>query len=84
MANSSIGLISTSTVRVGWSYLFTRGGSRIEKVFPTGVPLGLALPKWENTLVVRALERMAYDSVRVSRTLFAYQFVIVARPEVKL
>ncbi|MGA2632260.1 MAG: hypothetical protein ABSG54_18860 [Terriglobia bacterium] len=49
-----------------------------------GVPLGLALPKWENTLAVRALERMAYDSAGVSRTLFAYQIVIVARPEVKL
>ena len=44
----------------------------------------MALPKWENTQAVRVLERMAYDSARVWRTQFADQFVIFARPEVKL
>lgn len=68
----------------GWADLFSRGGFRIEEVVPTGVPIGLALPKWESTLSVRFFERMAYDLARAWKSLFAYQFVIVARPEVGL
>jgi SAM-dependent methyltransferase len=67
----------------GWADLLARGGFRIEKVFPTGVPVGLAVPEWENTLTVRLLERIAYVLAGVWKSLFAYQFVIVARPEVQ-
>jgi hypothetical protein len=56
----------------------------IEEVLPTGIPIALAYPRWENSWVVRAAERAAYVLARVWRTLFAYPFVVVARPEVPL
>ena len=68
----------------GWQKLFSQGGFQIEKVLPTGVPVGLALPRWEKTGLVRLLERLAYAFARLWKTLFAYQFVVVARPEVSL
>jgi SAM-dependent methyltransferase len=66
-----------------WVDLLAHGGFRVEKVLPTGVPVGLALPRWEGSLKVRAVERLVYDLASVWKTLFAYQFVIVAHPEVK-
>ena len=65
----------------GWRDLFAGAGFRLETVEPTGVPVGLALPKWENTLLVRMLEKLSYTSARVWKTLFAYQFVVKARPQ---
>jgi SAM-dependent methyltransferase len=67
----------------GWVDLFRRAGFRIERAEPTGVPVGLALPKWQNTLTVHLLEWMAYVLARIWKSLFAYQFVIVARPEAR-
>jgi len=65
-----------------WQELFTRTGFHIEKVLPTGMPIGLALPRWEKTWMMRAIEHATYALARAWMTLFAYQFVIVARPEV--
>lgn len=64
----------------GWVGLLAGAGLRIEKVMPTGIPFGLAFPRWEESLAIRMLERLSYDLARFWKTLFAYQFVIVARP----
>ena len=62
----------------GWRELFAGAGFRIESVQPTGVPVGLAVPGWENTSLVRMLEKLSYTSARVWKTMFAYQFVVTA------
>src|SRR5579871_3372165 len=38
----------------GWSDLFAAAGFRIESLACSGVPIGLALPKWQDTAAVRA------------------------------
>jgi SAM-dependent methyltransferase len=65
----------------GWLDLFQVAGFRIETLRCSGVPIGLALPKWERSATVRALERMSYESARWWKTLFAYQFIVTAAPE---
>ena len=65
----------------GWVELFARAGLRIESVEPTCTPFGLALRGLDGTWIVRMLERMSYDLARVWKRLFAYQFVVTARPE---
>jgi hypothetical protein len=47
----------------------------------SGVPVGLALPRWEGSAPVRALERLSFETARWWKTLFAYQFVVAARAE---
>ncbi len=65
----------------GWEDLFARGGFRIERMLPTGVPVGLALPRRQDTALVRRLEWLAFQLARGWKKMFAYQFVVVARPE---
>ena len=65
----------------GWLDLLAETGFRIETLRCSGVPIGLALPKWESTAGVRALERMSYESARLWKTMFAYQFIVSAVPE---
>ena len=65
----------------GPSSQLASGGFRLDKVMPTGIPFGLAFSRWEGTLLVRSLERLAYDLARFWKTLFAYQFVVAARPQ---
>ncbi|MEX2263020.1 MAG: class I SAM-dependent methyltransferase [Bryobacteraceae bacterium] len=65
----------------GWNDLLTSAGFAIERAVPTGVPVGLAVPRWESTALVRALERLSFESARAWKTMFAYQFVVVARAE---
>ncbi len=65
----------------GWQDLLQSGGFRVESVHPTGTPIGLALPYLEGTWIVRSLERLSYLLARTWKTLFAYQFIVVARPE---
>jgi SAM-dependent methyltransferase len=65
----------------GWVELFRRSGLRIETVQSSGVPVRLAFPKWEDTAVVRAMERLSFESARAWKELFAYQFVVRAREE---
>jgi SAM-dependent methyltransferase len=65
----------------GWVELFARAGLRIESVEPTCTPFGLALRGLDGTWIVRMLERMSYDLARVWKRLFAYQFIVTARPE---
>jgi SAM-dependent methyltransferase len=65
----------------GWVDLLTRAGFLIETLHCSGVPVGLALPKWQGSFWVRALERLSYESARVWKSLFAYQFIVRARVE---
>jgi SAM-dependent methyltransferase len=64
----------------GWVALFHRSGLRIETVRPSAVPVGLALPRWNGT-AVSAMERVSFESARVWKEMFAYQFVVRARKE---
>jgi SAM-dependent methyltransferase len=66
----------------GWLDLFQSSGFRIETLRCSGVPIGLALPKWEGTAPVRAMERMSYESARLWKKMFAYQFIVTAAPEI--
>jgi SAM-dependent methyltransferase len=62
----------------GWAELFGAAGFQVEQRRVTAIPVGLALPKWDGTAAVRALESLAYAAARVLPTLFAYQFVVTA------
>jgi SAM-dependent methyltransferase len=65
----------------GWVDLLARAGFLIEEIHCSGVPVGLALPRWESSFWVRALERLSYESARIWKSVFAYQFIVRARPE---
>jgi SAM-dependent methyltransferase len=65
----------------GWVDLLARAGFLVETLHCSGVPVGLALPKWQASFWVRALERLSYESARVWKSLFAYQFIVRARVE---
>ena len=65
----------------GWVNLLDRAGFRIEEVRSSTVPFGLAIPRWDESLVARGLERLSYECARIWKTLFAYQFVVRARTE---
>jgi hypothetical protein len=41
--------------------------------------VGLALPRWDGSCLVRALERFSVACARVWPALFAYQFIIRAK-----
>ncbi|HVN07064.1 MAG TPA: class I SAM-dependent methyltransferase [Bryobacteraceae bacterium] len=68
----------------GWKDLFGAAGFRIVTVRCSGVPMGLALPRWEGSTAVRALERMSYESARWWKEMFAYQFIVTASPELEV
>ena len=63
----------------GWVNLLDRAGFAVETVGSSAVPVGLALPAWDGSWLVRSLERLSVECARVWRTLFAYQFIIRAR-----
>jgi SAM-dependent methyltransferase len=65
----------------GWVDLFVTSGYRIDRVLPSATPFGLALPRWADTFWVRFLDRAAHVCARVWKEMFAYQFIVVARPE---
>lgn len=63
----------------GWVDLLHAAGFTLETVSPTGVPVSLALPQWESSAFVRAMEWLSFTLARVWKKLFAYQFVVTAR-----
>ena len=65
----------------GWVGLLRRAGFRVEHVHCSGVPVALALPRWESSWVVRLLERLTFESARLWKTLCAYQFIVRAKAE---
>ena len=48
---------------------------------PSGVPVGLALPGWQNSLAVRSLEWLSFRAARIWKTMCAYQFIVRTRAE---
>jgi SAM-dependent methyltransferase len=56
-----------------WLRLFARAGYAMEVARVTGIPIGLAMPQlgW--------MEGLCYHLARVWKTLFAYQFLVVAK-----
>jgi len=64
-----------------WHELFARAGLSFARVAPTGVPLGLAFPSLDRTAAVRFAEWLSYALARAHKQLFAYQFVVTARPQ---
>lgn len=65
----------------GWMDLLARAGFRIERVQVSGVPVGLALPRWEDSSVVTFLEWLSFRLACLRKTLFAYQFIVRAGAE---
>jgi SAM-dependent methyltransferase len=65
----------------GWMELFHRAGLRMESVKSSGVPLGLAFPRFDGSLPLRTMERLSFESARLWKNLFAYQFIVRARAE---
>ncbi len=66
-----------------WVELFAAAGYAIESRRSSGIPVSLALPRFAETLPVRAAERVSYELARIWKTMFAYQFVVTARPEAR-
>ncbi len=64
----------------GWRALLAGGGFLLESCAPTGIPVGLMFPRRETWLPVRAAESVCYGLARLWKTMFAYQFVVTARP----
>ncbi|MBM3774691.1 MAG: class I SAM-dependent methyltransferase [Acidobacteria bacterium] len=62
----------------GWRQILTEAGFRLESVSVTGTPVGLALLRWKHSRPVLLLERVAFELGRLWKTLFGYQFIVVA------
>ena len=67
----------------GWRRLLRGAGFRLEQMRCSGVPVGLALPRWQDSPLVGAAESVSYALARLWPTLFAYQFIVRARPEAR-
>lgn len=65
----------------GWQRLLASAGFHVEAVRVSGVPVGLAMPQWEGSAGVAAMEWLSYQAARMWKTLFAYQFIVRARME---
>lgn len=63
----------------GWTDLLARAGFRVERLQLSGVPVGLALPRWDGSAAVSFLEWLSFRLACVWKTLFAYQFIVRAR-----
>jgi 2-polyprenyl-3-methyl-5-hydroxy-6-metoxy-1,4-benzoquinol methylase len=62
-----------------WRELFASAGFEINRVLPTGVPVGLAFNAGDDNTLVRFLEWGSFQFARLWKTLGAYQFVVVAQ-----
>jgi SAM-dependent methyltransferase len=63
----------------GWSELFRSTGWRLTLVASSAIPVGLVVPPaYENSAPVRLAESVCYGLAQMRKTLFAYQFVVVA------
>ena len=66
---------------VGWERLLARAGLSVQALRCSGVPISLALPRWKESRLVKYLEQFSFLSARVWKRMFAYQFVVVVRPQ---
>lgn len=63
-----------------WRELFARANFALAGVEPTAVPVGLAFPRLAGGAVGRFAEWLSYALARMWKRMFAYQFVVAARP----
>ena len=68
---------------VGWENLLRRAKFRIESVNSSAVPVGLALPGLAGTWIEHATERCSIACSRIWKALFAYQFIVEARSDIR-
>jgi SAM-dependent methyltransferase len=66
-----------------WKELLEQAGFELEKFRCSSVPVGLALPRWEGSATARFLEWLSFCAARIWKEIFAYQFIVRARPERK-
>jgi len=64
-----------------WRELFAGAGFAFAHLEPTGVPVGVAVPRLDGTALVTFAEWFSYALARMWKRLFAYQFVVTARPQ---
>jgi SAM-dependent methyltransferase len=64
-----------------WKDLFSECGLDLEVYDVSGIPLGLAFAKFSESWPVRMGEWVCYHLARIWKTLFAYQFLVVAKPK---
>jgi SAM-dependent methyltransferase len=63
----------------GWVRLLTESGWNIASVESSAIPVGLAMPaKREHSAPARIAEAICYGLAKIRKTLFAYQFIVVA------
>jgi SAM-dependent methyltransferase len=62
----------------GWKELLETAGLAIAGVRVSGVPVRLAFPQHGDSWLMRAAERLSYESARAWKSLFAYQFIVRA------
>ena len=67
----------------GWRKLLESSGFAVSERKVTGVPVGLALPRWDGSAAVNALESLAFALAKIRPSLFAYQFVVTASRRVQ-
>lgn len=65
----------------GWRELLAAAGYRLTALKPTGIPVGLSFPRRQGSAWIAAAERISFELARLWKRLFAYQFVVSARPE---
>jgi hypothetical protein len=65
----------------GWAALLRRAGLRIEAVRCSGVPVGLAFPRWKDSPMIHALEWLSFRTARFWKSMCAYQFIVRTRAE---
>ena len=63
----------------GWVELLDRAGFRIGETTCSSVPFDLAFPAWKDSWAIRSLEWLSFESARIWRRLFAYQFIVRAK-----
>jgi SAM-dependent methyltransferase len=64
-----------------WRTLLKKAGFGVLSVASTSIPFGVAWPKMAGSSLVVTLEALSYTLARGWKTLWAYQFVVVAEPE---
>lgn len=63
----------------GWVDLLNDAGWTVQHVEASGIPVGLAVSaRWEHSPAIRAAERLCYALAKLRKTLFAYQFIVIA------
>jgi SAM-dependent methyltransferase len=63
----------------GWIELLQQSGWTVTRVESSGIPVALAAPAaWADSVAVALAERICYGLARIRKTLFAYQFIVVA------